>query len=181
MNKKMTWVGALILFIVGAVGGNYVVKMFQQPPEPSQATQSLIGSPVTPFSLLGLDGVREENSQWIGKVQVINFWATWCPPCKREIPILIELQRQYGNVGLQVVGISLDRDEESVRDYADKNSINYPVLVGSGEASDIVEQLGNDMGLLPYTVITDQAGNIAYIKYGEADRETLETEIKKLL
>jgi len=181
MNKKMTWVGAILVFFIGAIGGNYIVKMLRQPPEPSAETQTLIGNPMPAFSLVGLDGVREESGQWIGKIQLINFWATWCPPCKREIPELVKLQEKYRSHGLQVVGIALDRDIEEIRKYAEEKGINYPVLTDAKEAADVAQRLGNDMGLLPYTLITDQAGNVAYIKYGEADRKTLEREIKKLL
>ncbi|ALP52126.1 hypothetical protein Tel_02630 [Candidatus Tenderia electrophaga] len=180
MNNKQIIIGAVVIFLVGAVGGNYFIKMLRQPPEPSADTQQLIGLRVPSYSLLGLDGVRERSEQWLGKVQVINFWATWCPPCKREIPALIELQQDYANHNLQVIGIALD-DVEPVRAYAQEMSINYPVLVGDSDAIEVAEQLGNDMGVLPYTVVTDQAGNIRFIRYGEVDRETLEAEIRKLI
>lgn len=178
MNKKNTVI-AVILFIAGVVGGNMLIKEFRQPPEPSEQTKSLIGSPLPEFSLLGLDGVRENIKQWQGKVQVINFWGTWCPPCVREIPALINLQEAYQRHGLQVIGIALDKPAP-VEEYAKEKGINYPILLGE-EALDIAQLLGNDMGLLPYTVIVDQAGNIAYVKYGEADQEVLEAEIKALL
>lgn len=179
MNKKVTIAGAVILFVVGVLFGNYAIKWLRQPPEPSSATQSLIGTAVPPFSLVGLDGVQEDIAQWQGKVRVINFWATWCPPCKREIPAMIELQNQYGPQGLQTIGIALD-NSEAVSAYVEESGINYPTLLGD-EAIEVSEKLGNDMGVLPYTVIVDQAGNIAYVHYGELDRATLEAEIKKLL
>ncbi|MDZ4261960.1 MAG: TlpA disulfide reductase family protein, partial [Pseudomonadota bacterium] len=118
-------------------------------------------------------------NQWQGKVRVINFWATWCPPCKREIPDLIELQASYGNQGLQIIGIALD-NRAAVSEYVEESGINYPILLGD-EAVEVAEKLGNDMGILPYTVIVDQLGNIAYVRYGEVQRDTLESEIKKLL
>ena len=180
MKNKHVIIGAVAIFLVGAVLGNYAVKMFRTPPEPSAETQSLIGSKLPEYSLLGLDGVRERGEQWLGKVQVINFWATWCPPCKREIPTLIELQNNYRNHNLQVIGIAMD-DAEPVRAYAKKSGINYPVLVGEQDVIDVSEQLGNDLGILPYTIITDQAGNITFIRYGEVDAATLENEIKKLI
>ncbi len=178
MNKK-TLIGAIALFLVGAVGGNFLIKSIKQPPEPSEATQSLIGSPLPEFSLIALDGVRENIKQWQGKVQIINFWATWCPPCKREIPALIDLQNEYQSQGLQVIGIALDK-HDPVSEYVKKEGVNYPILLGS-DAIEISERLGNDMGILPYTVIVDQVGNISYVKYGEADKETLEEKIKQLL
>ncbi len=180
MKNKQVMIGAVAIFLFGAVLGNFAVKMFRTPPEPSAETQSLIGSSLPEYNLLGLDGVRERSEQWLGKVQVINFWATWCPPCKREIPTLIELQNEYRNHNLQVIGIAMD-DAEPVRQYADKKGINYPILVGEQDVIDVSEQLGNDLGILPYTVITDQAGNITFIRYGEVDRNTLESEIKKLI
>ncbi len=178
--SKNTIIGAVILFIVGAIAGNYLVKTLKHPPEPSQATQTLIGSPVPEFSMLGLDGVRENISQWQGKVRVINFWATWCEPCKREIPALIELQEQYGRLGLQVVGISMDVKAEDARKYAQEHNINYPILADK-DAMDVALMLGNDVGVIPYTVFVDQAGNIHKVKYGEVDRETLENTVKQLL
>lgn len=180
MNNKQVIIGAVVIFLVGAVGGNYLVKMLRQPPEPSAETRSLIGSKLPDYSLLGLDGVRESGAQWLGKVQLINFWATWCPPCKREIPALIELQNDYANQNLQVIGIALD-NVEAVREYVQEIGINYPILVGDDDAIEVAKQLGNDMGVLPYTVITDQAGNIRFIRYGEVDRETVENEIQKLI
>lgn len=179
MNKKLIMGGAVVIFVIGAVIGNYAIKLLRQPPELSSATQSLIGAPLPQFSLLGLDGVREDINQWQGKVRVINFWATWCPPCKREIPALIELQESYGRQGLQIVGIALD-NSEAVRDYVETSGINYPILLGD-EAIEVSEKLGNDMGILPYTVIVDQLGNVAHVHYGEVERNTLDHEIKKLL
>ncbi len=179
-NQKMVMIGAIVIFLVGMFIGDYAVQLFRQVPDPSPETQSLIGTPVPEFSLLGLDGVREKNSQWIGKVQVINFWATWCPPCKREIPALIELQNDYRNFNLQVIGIARD-DKDAVMQFVNEAGINYPILLGDDDVIEVAELLGNDLGVLPYTVITDQAGNIAFIKYGEMDRETIENEIKKYL
>jgi len=179
MNKKVTMIGAIAVFVIGVVIGNYAIKLFRQPPEPSTATQSLIGTALPQFSLVGLDGVREDVGQWQGKVRVFNFWATWCPPCKREIPAMIELQESYGRQGLQIVGIAMD-NREAVQEYVKESGINYPILLGD-DAIEIAEKLGNDMGLLPYTVIVDQAGNITYIRYGEVERNALESEIKKLL
>lgn len=179
MNKKLMMGGAVAVFLIGTVLGNYAIKLLRQPPAPSATTQSLVGAPLPPFSLPGIDGVKEEIGQWQGKVRVINFWATWCPPCKHEIPAMIELQNQYGRQGLQIVGIALD-NSEAVSAYIKESGINYPILLGD-EAIEISEKLGNDMGVLPYTVIVDQAGNIASVHYGELDRDTLEGAIKKLL
>ncbi len=181
MNKKTMMVGAVVIFLAGSVLGNFAIKMFKQPPEPSEATQSLIGSPVPPFHLKALDGVREDSSQWLGKVQVLNFWGTWCPPCKEEIPTLIDVQERYGDRGVQIIGISVQDRLESVKTYAREKGINYTLLDGDGDGVDLASALGNDLGILPYTVLVDRNGNIAYIKYGLISLKTLESEIIKLL
>ncbi len=136
--------------------------------------------PAPEFALQDLDGHTRNLSDFRGQVVAVNFWATWCPPCKREIPALIELQNDYANQNLQVIGIALD-NVEAVREYVQEIGINYPILVGDDDAIEVAKQLGNDMGVLPYTVITDQAGNIRFIRYGEVDRETVENEIQKLI
>ncbi len=181
MNKKTVMVGAVAVFLIGSVLGNFAIKMFKQPPEPSEATQSLIGTPVPAFNLKALDGVREDSTQWLGQVQVINFWGTWCPPCKEEIPYLIDVQERYGNRGVQVIGISVQDRLNTVKNYAQERGINYALLHGDGDGVDLATQMGNDLGILPYTVLVDRDGHIAYVKYGLISLKTLETEISKLL
>ncbi len=180
MDKKMVMAGAVAIFAIGMIIGNYAIQSFNKPPEPSAETKSLVGTSVPDFSLLALDGVRENNKQWLGKVQVINFWATWCGPCKDEIPVLIELQNEYGGQGLQVIGISIDSKKEEVIDYAKEMGINY-VLLNDRDAMDVGYMLGNDAGIIPYTLIIDRSGKIAHMKYGRADRADLEPTIKQLL
>ncbi len=180
MNQKFIIAGAIIIFAIGMYLGGSIIDMFRQPPQPSEETQTLIGSSVPIYQLKALDGVVESSDQWAGKVQIVNFWATWCPPCKREIPALMALQEQYGDKGLQIIGIAID-NEQRAKDYAIEHNINYAILLGKSDATDISEMLGNDMGILPYTVIIDRQGKIQYVKYGEADQRTLEKEILPLL
>ncbi len=180
MNKKTIMASTAAILIFGAIIGNFAVNMYNQAPESATETESLIGSNLPEYRLLSLDGVRENGNQWLGKVQVINFWATWCPPCKREIPTLIKLQNDYKDRGLQVVGIALD-ETEAVAKYVEEHGINYPALAGDDDVVEVSVKLGNDLGILPYTVIADRTGKISFIRYGEIDRETVENEINKLL
>lgn len=180
MNKKNVIVITLAIVIFGAVVGNFAINMASQTTKPAAETPSLIGSALPEYKLLSLDGVRENGNQWLGKVQIINFWATWCPPCKREIPLLIELQKEYKDRGLQVIGIALDKPE-AVAKYVAEHNINYPILAGGDDVADVSAKLGNDLGILPYTVIADRTGKISFIRHGEVDRETIVNEINKLL
>ena len=179
MDKKTVNIITVVLFVVGLIGGTMLIKTLKQPPEPSEQTKSLIGTPLPEFSLYALDNVKENINQWRDKVRVINFWGTWCEPCVREIPALIDLQERYRGQGLEVIGIAVD-NPSAVREYAEEKKINYTILIGR-EAIKISKLLGNDAELLPYTVVIDLHGNFSYIKYGEADPLVLEEEIKALL
>ena len=180
MNKKNLMAITVAIVIFGAVIGNFAVNMYNQAPGAAAEPPSLIGSSLPEYRLLSLDGVRENSSQWLGKVQVINFWATWCPPCKREIPTLIKLQNDYKDRGLQVIGIALD-EAAAVAKYVEEHGINYPALAGEDDVAEVSVKLGNDLGILPYTVIADRTGKITFIRHGEVDREMVENEINKLL
>lgn len=132
------------------------------------------------FRLPDLDGVMHEVSEWDGKVLVVNFWATWCPPCLKEIPAFVELQEKYGERGLQFVGIAIDRPEV-VRDFVAVMAINYPLLIGELAAIEVGKRYGNRLGTLPYTVVVDREGKMVFSKRGELSREQADEVIQSFL
>jgi thiol-disulfide isomerase/thioredoxin len=153
------------------------------PPEP-QAIPGL-EQPAVPeqrpaFALPDLDGRIREAREWDGKVLVVNFWATWCPPCRKEMPMFKELQARYGPEGLQFVGIAID-DPGPVADFVDSLGINYPILLGGEDAIEASVAYGNALGALPYTVIADRGGRIVLAKRGELTRDEALEAIRPLL
>lgn len=142
--------------------------------------KGLIGQARPAFSLPDLDGIAQNVSQWDGKVLLINFWATWCPPCLKEMPAFVELHDQYSADGFEIVGIAID-DADSVRDFVDTLGVTYPILIGDLDASEISRRYGNHLGALPYSVLVDREGKIRFIKPGELTRDVLESELKPLL
>ncbi len=139
-----------------------------------------IGSQRPEFSLPDIDGKTRKLSEWDGKVLVVNFWATWCPPCRKETPAFVELQEQYGAKGLQFIGVAID-ERDNVEDFADTYGVNYPMLLGDLEAINTSKAYGNRFGTLPYTVIIDRQGKISFIQRGELLKATAEEQIKALL
>lgn len=131
-------------------------------------------------SLPDLQGNNQPVSQWRGKVLVVNFWATWCEPCRREIPEFIKLQEQFRGQGLLFVGIALDQ-KEKVAAYSKEAGINYPVLVGDWEAIELARAAGNRQGGLPFTVVIDRNGKIAGTRLGEISQADMEAMFKPLL
>ena len=140
----------------------------------------IIGSSRPDFSLPDVAGEVRNIAEWDGKVIAINFWATRCPPCIKEIPEFVELQHKYQSQGLQFIGIALQRPEE-VLDFMKEKGMNYPVLAGEMEVIEISELYGNNIGALPYTVIIDRAGLIQYVKRGPLSMDGAESIISKLL
>jgi thiol-disulfide isomerase/thioredoxin len=133
------------------------------------------------FTLKDMNGVDVKLAAFKGKPIVLNFWATWCGPCRAEIPSLVELQKQYGDEGQDVVilGISVDDPVEKLKPYASQMKMNYPVLVGNGR-DDVQDAFGPLWGI-PVTVFIDRDGRIAKKHSGIASKEQFEQEIKALL
>lgn len=141
---------------------------------------SLIGQPRPEFVLPDLEGRPRNINQWAGKVVLVNFWATWCPPCRREIPAFIEVREAYADQGFEIVGVAIDEPEQ-VQDFVDGMGVDYPILVGALDASEIARQYGNRYGALPYSVLIDRDGRIRFIQPGELTRQSLEAELQRLL
>lgn len=111
------------------------------------------------FWLSDPQGQRHGIAQWDGKLLVMNFWATWCPPCLHEIPMFMKLQERYQSRGVQFLGIAID-DVDQVRAFVDEIGLNYPTLHGQLDAIEVMGAYGNQAGGLPYTVFIDAAGSI---------------------
>jgi len=132
------------------------------------------------FKLPDLEGNMRDVNEWDGKVLVVNFWATWCPPCKREIPVFIELQERYATKGVQFVGIALD-ETDVVQDLVDTFGIEYPILLGGEAAIAASKAYGNRFGALPFTAVIDRTGHIVSTFRGELKKTVAETLLKRLL
>jgi thiol-disulfide isomerase/thioredoxin len=122
------------------------------------------------FTLGDLSGTPRSIRSWPGKSMVVNFWATWCAPCRREIPLLRELQRQHGAEGFQIVGVAVDIREDVIK-YAQEIGIDYPVLIGEQDGLDAVNKFGQGSIGFPFTVFTDNRGRIVLFHLGEIHKQ----------
>jgi thiol-disulfide isomerase/thioredoxin len=118
-----------------------------------------------PVTLPGPDGVPRSLADFRGRLLVVNFWATWCEPCRREIPLLQRLRRERAKDGVEIVGIALDHRDE-VAKYAADRGIAYPLLIGETGGLEAVSALGMDT-VLPFSVFADRTGRIVTLKVGE--------------
>jgi thiol-disulfide isomerase/thioredoxin len=126
------------------------------------------------------DGKLQKLSQWRGKVLVVNFWASWCGPCREEMPMLDEFQADYGAKDVRIVGISAE-DADHLKAFSEELKVGYTLLSGDFEALALAQALGNDKGILPFTVVVDKNGKIANIMFGMIDKSTLEKALAPLL
>ena len=183
MNKKNLLLAGLLALSVSACDNSANTSSAnsnEQQSNTSTPQVAKVGSHRPEFSLPDMEGNQRQLSEWNGKVLVINFWATWCPPCRKETPAFVELQEKYGAQGLQFIGVAID-EKDNVQDFADTYGVNYPMLLGDLEAINTSKQYGNRFGTLPYTVIVDRKGKINFIQRGEMLKTTAEAKIKALL
>lgn len=122
------------------------------------------------FSLPDMDGSERSISEWDGRAMIINFWATWCIPCKREIPLFNEIDAAYDDTDLQLLGIAVD-SPANVRKYLAATPMSYPTLVEENRAQDVVALFTNEPMVLPFTIFLDHAGRVFWMQAEEIDRE----------
>ena len=147
----------------------------QSPGLPPDAAK--LRSPAPDFTLTDLNGRKINLAMYRGQVVLLNFWATWCAPCRAEIPEFMTLQNRYGNQGLQIVGISLDDDPQAVLAFYKQFKMNYPVAVGDAS---LAERFGGILGL-PVTFLIGCDGRIQGKQSGQADILRIEREFKSAL
>ncbi len=126
------------------------------------------------------EGNPQSMSQWRGKIVIVNFWATWCLPCRDEIPELIDTYTTYRHKELVVIGIAID-EAEKVTAFSKEFDINYPVLVGDFEAFSLAGAMGNAQGALPFTVTIDRSGTIVDTHLGRIKKQQIEKIIEPML
>jgi cytochrome c biogenesis protein CcmG, thiol:disulfide interchange protein DsbE len=166
-------------FALGVVIAHYVAHYAVRRPGATMVTKSASAqpSPAPDFTLPQLDGGDLRLSAYRGKVVLLDFWATWCDPCREEIPHFVELQQRYASSGLQIIGVSMDDSSDPVRPFYQQFHMNYPVVMGTAQTGELY---GGVLGL-PITFLIGRDGRIYAKHIGATSLEAFEKEIRSLL
>jgi thiol-disulfide isomerase/thioredoxin len=162
----------LALALLAAIIGGFAQHQRRSPAIP-QVDSAVIGESVPALSLPDLQGRPHTLTDYRGHRVLLNFWATWCGPCLKEMPALDQAQRKFGDHGAIVLGIAMD-DSERVRSFLAKNPVSYPILLGNLDDPSTSSQLGDTRGILPYSVLVGEDGRIIATHAGELSAARLE-------
>ena len=172
----LIFASALVALMAGALFYAARIPVEMVPPPAEQVMQPKALEVVThpSFTLPDPSGVNHDFSEWDGKNRILNFWATWCAPCRREIPLLKAFQDEQGGNGFQVIGIAVDFPEP-VAHYAEAAEFNYPILVGEQDAMAVAESSGVEFVGLPFTMFVSSDGELLSAYIGELHQTHLDT------
>ena len=126
------------------------------------------------------DGKTVNSENWQQKVLIVNFWASWCPPCVEEMPTLDKISQEYASKNVLIVGIGID-SPSNIREFLEKTPVSYPIVIGGLDGSNLSKQMGNTQGALPYTIIINSKGKSIYTKLGEISEEELRKAINSAI
>ncbi len=175
-RNALVFIGLFVAIIGMLAIGKYLDRTRKH--GPLKLVGNVQGVPAPDFTLISLDGTKVKLSDYRGKAVLLNFWATWCPPCKVEMPWFEDLQKQYAKDGLVVLGVAMDDSEPaSIAKFASEVGVNYPVLLGTDQLSD---DYGN-VQYLPTTFYISRNGTIVDKMTGLLDRKDIEEAVKKAL
>jgi peroxiredoxin len=170
----------LLVVLVAAMffTGRYLANRSHAEPAPDRIGGDAKGQAAPDFELKDLAGKKIRLSDYRGKVVLLNFWATWCPPCKEEMPWFVDLQQRYGAQGLQVIGVAMDDSgEKAIASFAHELGVNYPVLLGK----ESVAHAYGDVQFLPDTFYIGRDGKILSQVQGLVNRKEIEDRVKNAL
>ena len=177
IDRRATLV-ILVLATAAAAAGWWLQRSLQAPPASAtlvsaapKATVLKVGDRADDLALPDLDGKTQRLSQWHGKRVLLNFWATWCAPCRKEMPELSAAQTRHE--GVQVIGVALDQPQ-AVREYLKHTAVDYPILIGIDAEPDPTLRFGDTIGALPYSVLIGPDGRILRTKLGPFTSAELE-------
>jgi len=164
--------------ILGAIGAGAAVAGALLGALALQAQSGAADLLAAPFR--DLSGARRTLREWRGRVVLCNFWATWCAPCREEIPMLVAVREVFAAKGAEIVGIGIDQAAK-VDEFARTYGVTYPVLIAEADAIELMRRLGNALGGLPYTVVVDRVGAVAHRRLGALTRAEVEGVLEGLL
>ncbi|MGH8307314.1 MAG: TlpA disulfide reductase family protein [Gammaproteobacteria bacterium] len=186
--------GLVIAILIAAAAAGFGVYEWLQPmphstvtsmplaASPQNAPAALSADQALALSLDDLSGNPHSLTDWHGKVLLVNFWATWCPPCREEVPLLVKLQAKYAARGLQVVGIATDeQSEQDVRAFVKKMVVNYPILMSDNQSAQIISALGGTFIGLPVSILLGPDGRVLKIHSGELEPDEAENLVRNAL
>jgi thiol-disulfide isomerase/thioredoxin len=171
MNSRLQRVAFAAAAVIGVAAGIYVGIAREGPDSVKAATDALYAT-----SLPDLELRPQALSQWKDQTLLVNFWATWCVPCRQEIPALVRIQSRYSPKSMRIVGIALDNPDQA-RAFAKNFGINYPVLIGSLNTMDLTRSLGNRGEALPYTLVLAPGGKVSKFHLGALKEPEIEALI----
>jgi len=132
------------------------------------------------FSFPDVDGVQHSAAEWQGKVLVLNFWASWCGPCLKEIPEFVKWQDEYRSRNLQFVGLAIE-ERDAVAKYLQRMKVNYPMLITGDSGTLLARQWGNIINAVPFTVVVNAQGQIVHRQPGELNKDKFQEIVEPLL
>lgn len=175
LKKLVSPIGAILLFICIAAATSYFkAEKATEKPINQSPTNAFFGT-----TLPDENGQQQKLSQWQGKTVVLNFWATWCAPCREEMPELSELHTSYQDKNIVVLGVALD-EIDAIKAFTNETPVSYPLFSAEDIGGQLAANLGNDKSALPYTVIIKPDGTIANTYFGRISKALLEADLAKL-
>jgi len=178
MKRGINFLLVVIVAFAAGAAGLYAARQNASQPVATPA-QSAALARLTALDLPDTTGKQQALKQWQGKVLVVNFWATWCPPCRKEIPAFSAMSRKYADKGVQFVGISIDTPKNVV-DFQAAQNVAYPLVIASPSVISLTEELGNTSQGLPFTIILDRKGGLGLVKLGALSEDELDRKLAEL-